>query len=250
MLRHHKQKTGFTLIELLVVIAVIAILAAILFPVLAKAKEKAYQTSCLSNVKQLALAFLMYVQDYDGTMPFAYDYADDWSWESAWDYHIDYVNGTYRLGLIGPYTMNEQINACPVAGSLESWGRPYSGYAYNTSYLGGPPDEGKQPAAVGDIEDPAGTVLLCDSAYWNIPFGGGTPSVACGNYLRAPDPGDGSVDLMYNWIGPNVHFRHNGMANVAYCDGHAKAAGQKFNVSPNGNSLADLSEDESAYDLE
>ncbi len=85
------SKNGFTLIELLVVIAIIAILAAILFPVFAKARAKAVQTTCLSNVRQLALAFLMYAQDYDERMPFAYDYADDWSYESAWDYFIDYV---------------------------------------------------------------------------------------------------------------------------------------------------------------
>jgi len=57
---------------------------------------------------------------------------------------------------------------------------------------------------------------------------------------------------VYAWIGPNVHFRHNGTANVAYCDGHAKAATQKFNVSSNDDSLADLSDEsasESIYDL-
>ena len=66
-------KRGFTLIELLVVIAIIAILAAILFPVFAKAREKARQTTCLSNVKQITLGILQYAQDYDERFPMLYD---------------------------------------------------------------------------------------------------------------------------------------------------------------------------------
>src|SRR6266508_2773826 len=67
--------TGVTLIELLVVIAIIAIRAAILFPVFAKAREKARQTSCISNLKQIGLAFLMYDQDYDETFPNAVSFS-------------------------------------------------------------------------------------------------------------------------------------------------------------------------------
>lgn len=66
-----KRRTGFTLIELLVVIAIIAILAAILFPVFAQAREKARQTQCMSNMKNLALAAMQYVQDYDERFPFS-----------------------------------------------------------------------------------------------------------------------------------------------------------------------------------
>ena len=69
----HRRK-GFTLIELLVVIAIIAILAATLFPVFAQARDKARQTTCTSNTKQSALAFMMYINDYDETFPLGFGF--------------------------------------------------------------------------------------------------------------------------------------------------------------------------------
>ena len=72
---HQSKHSGFTLIELLVVIAIIAILAAILFPVFATAREKARQTQCLSNLRQFAMATMMYTQDFDETLPL-YSYRD------------------------------------------------------------------------------------------------------------------------------------------------------------------------------
>src|SRR5215470_7938316 len=77
----HMRRTGFTLIELLVVIAIIAILAAILFPVFAQARSKARAISCLSNMKQLGLGMMMYVQDYDETYPTSWN---AWGQTSAW----------------------------------------------------------------------------------------------------------------------------------------------------------------------
>ena len=75
MLRLHTRRYGFTLIELLVVIAIIAILAAILFPVFAKAREKARQITCASNEKQLGLAFIQYIQDNDEAYPRGTNYS-------------------------------------------------------------------------------------------------------------------------------------------------------------------------------
>jgi len=94
-----RRKKGFTLIELLVVIAIIAILAAILFPVFARAREKARQTSCLSNMKQIGLAADMYCQDYDETFPMSI-----------------YTPGTVVVTfyhVLMPYMKNTQMLQCP-----------------------------------------------------------------------------------------------------------------------------------------
>src|SRR5205807_2772109 len=98
------RRSGFTLIELLVVIAIIAILAAILFPVFAKAREKARQISCVSNLKNLTAAVLMYVQDYDENMPY---------------YETQTPSGTaanmrqFWFVQLNPYLRANQIYSCP-----------------------------------------------------------------------------------------------------------------------------------------
>src|SRR5262250_2612097 len=91
------RKRAFTLIELLVVIAIIAILAAILFPVFAQAREKARGISCLSNTKEMGLAVLMYVQDYDETFPIGAQ-AD---WNNSWPTKVQ------------PYIKNLAVFRCP-----------------------------------------------------------------------------------------------------------------------------------------
>ena len=97
-----KNKSAFTLIELLVVIAIIAILAAILFPVFARARENARRASCLSNLKQLGLAAMMYAQDYDEKLVPA------WNQEPPGPYE-------YWPDLLYPYTKSEQVFVCPNA---------------------------------------------------------------------------------------------------------------------------------------
>jgi prepilin-type N-terminal cleavage/methylation domain-containing protein len=119
------RSRAFTLIELLVVIAIIAILAAILFPVFSRAREKARQISCLSNLKQMGLAFFMYNADYDET------YVTNPQWKTK----------------LQPYIRNTQINVCPSRKSLP-W---YYGQGYN---CGIPPGRGTYVVAgfVGQAE--------------------------------------------------------------------------------------------------
>jgi prepilin-type N-terminal cleavage/methylation domain-containing protein/prepilin-type processing-associated H-X9-DG protein len=117
------KRNAFTLIELLVVIAIIAILAAILFPVFAQAREKARQTSCLSNMKQISLGFQMYKTDYDGTFPSAY-------------FHRNFVTGggsggyIHWSGMINPYVKNFDLYKCP-SDPNSGWG-PTCGYGPNS----------------------------------------------------------------------------------------------------------------------
>ena len=111
------MRRGFTLIELLVVIAIIAILAAILFPVFAKAREKARQTACLSNVKQLMLGIKMYVQDYDEVNPYMRINLDGWSGGMTGGVarYPGCVTGYFVpwFQAVMPYVKNTQLWNCP-----------------------------------------------------------------------------------------------------------------------------------------
>jgi prepilin-type N-terminal cleavage/methylation domain-containing protein len=107
MVRIREARNGFTLIELLVVIAIIAILAAILFPVFAQAREKARQTSCLSNTKQMGLGVMMYIQDYDETFPPAYYY------NAVTGGNLDANGIQHWSGFVQPYIKNAGIFVCP-----------------------------------------------------------------------------------------------------------------------------------------
>jgi len=241
MLRRTK---GFTLIELLVVIAIIAILAAILFPVFATARAKARAASCLSNVKQLGLAYLMYTDDWDGGMP---------------EYQETYDGGlfvTWHYTLL-PYTKNEKIFFCPDNASNDTYDPlRFGGYGINyphaCTYLPLATDAANVDAGIllggaktTAVDAPASTITIMDSEAPPSGFcgmdGWGWPNVFCPlancDNILSINPTDGAYCGPYVLADPDAYpdvpvgdaggtwcygTRHTGGANCAFMDGHAK----------------------------
>ncbi len=189
---------GFTLIELLVVIAIIAILAAILFPVFARAREKARQAGCQSNLKQIGLALKMYMGDYDETNVRIYfgSGANAYRWHQA----------------VQPYMKNYELFRCLTAKQrVDAYSGLYMCYGMNCFNF----DPGVYPCfwyGPGDaeIEDASGTIWVADSKH---------PTDATqGSYYV----GGGAV---FAEPVTRVDYRHNDMFNALWYDGHVKAMG-------------------------
>jgi len=233
------HRKAFTLIELLVVIAIIAILAAILFPVFAAAREKARQTTCASNEKQLGLAFLQYSQDFDETMPAISS------------------DGTGWAGAIYPYVKSVNAFVCPddptSAGACcyDTAPQNMTSYAYNGNI--GANSAYSIDGATAKMSEPVKTVLLAEIG---VLRGGGnqtggiggicdltssessnTYRSMAGNGETLTDhnrvPGLAAYDTGYmgelNGVtntGVNIFTgatgRHVSGANYAFCDGHVK----------------------------
>ena len=194
---------GFTLIELLVVIAIIAILAAILFPVFARAREKARQTSCLNNVKQMGLAVMMYAQDYDERYNFAYCINPTVTWPN----------------LLMPYVKNGHIFVCPSDKDERSIGDGmYLSYICNYNLF--PPGDNPDPALriptkMAAITTPAETIAIAENA-------DGSTGNLQPNCQYAWGTRGAQVSSGYNpWARVSLE-RHNGGSNYAFADGHAK----------------------------
>lgn len=209
----NNNRRGFTLIELLVVISIIAILAAILFPVFARARENARRASCQSNLKQLGLAIMQYTQDYDGMYPVSshsnpvtpptgwWDAAGTWFWPQT----------TY------PYHRSIQVFRCP--SSTANQPPIFRQYGANYYVIAYPGDPAKSETI---IESPASTYLCFDSGFYTA-----GPALLNGpnpvSHWYIPGIGEATnAPVVANETADYRSGRHFGGVNMTFADGHVK----------------------------
>ena len=217
--------SAFTLIELLVVIAIIAILAAILFPVFAKAREKARQASCASNEKQIGLGLLQYVQDYDEKLL-------PGTWMGPDNGSVDFPRYKWQDATL-PYIKSNQIFDCPSSSSNRfqplSWN--FGSYAYNAAYWNGcgngVPQSCTRPSGVSmaAVGVPSGTVWVaeCNSAY---------------EFQWADKPSQPTVNKNSDPQSLNtILARHTQQTNTLWLDGHVKTMNLDQLAQTNGNGI-------------
>ncbi len=239
------MRRGFTLIELLVVIAIIAILAAILFPVFAQAREKARQTACLSNTKQIALGLNMYVQDYDETF-----FNLPWPGPGGYDGQTPSLRVFWTEALM-PYIKNQDIFRCPSMGDAFHTGTyNYPAVNYVVNYGLNEPILGRQnwmrtdpnysgpvPMNLPALDRPAEVGLIADS----------TRHYVFGSFICWEDPDRDGKQEGY-WCSSDYekrtcsngdwyygYPRHFEGINVVYADGHAGFSGKRARSSTNNN---------------
>jgi len=222
-------RKAFTLIELLVVIAIIAILAAILFPVFAQAKEAAKKTSCLSNQKQIALAWPMYANDFDDTMaaPVTYNntpagglFGEQYPLYANWFTNFSPIQGGSDItqGLLYPYMKSTGLSNCPSASGLPNpSGMEPVAYGLNMGlYFGADIEVGaafpsSSSVNYSTVTQTADTILYGDSA--TAAWGNGIQRG--GEILFFGQPCVAAEGL--------AHGLHSTQANFSWLDGHAKS---------------------------
>jgi prepilin-type N-terminal cleavage/methylation domain-containing protein/prepilin-type processing-associated H-X9-DG protein len=241
-MKYQHRGRGFTLIELLVVIAIIAILAAILFPVFAQARDKARQAACLSNVKQIGMGLMMYLQDYDENYPANYTYR---IWGLGTHPNANLSDGRalfWWQDLIEPYVKNDAVWLCPSRSPhiAYTFGRPRDlKTPLIKDYTASVACDGRTPAPwstangacgvfvngdsttrnMAQQEAPADTIAFFDGhnfELWRL-----EQTDAWANSGRGPSFWGNAPNLVTAPTG-HVDKRHNGGFHAGYADGHAK----------------------------
>ncbi len=246
------RRNAFTLIETLVVISIISLLMAVLMPVLARARQQSKALLCLSNLRQLTIAADLYTHGNDGYYPIAYMYAmgHPVAVSHAWDFTTvrDWSENkeTVVPGLLWQGRTIEKIQQCPSFKGAHNWlNDPYTGYNYNTSYIGhGQLESIETPAKADQVIKPGHCTLFGDGGY----------AAGANKFMRAPWPNPGDLSFNERYAGTQ-DYRHLGATNVAYCDGSAKSVRtlytetDKWSKDRISEGTGFLSPDNSAYDL-
>ena len=197
-MRTQRRAPGFTLIELLVVIAIVTILAALLFPVFARAREKARTASCASNLRQIGVATSLYAEDADGTYPPRYDiHANFW-----WD-------------LVDPYVRDLNLWYCPSESLRAPDLRHYGLNCYDRTPDDGRFEVGVSGVRLGNVLAPSRTIAIADA----------DPEDDRERTPPYPTPWDlgGSQSGRWSWpLTSLAEDRHSGGFNACYLDGHVK----------------------------
>ena len=250
-----RHRPAFTLVELLVVLGIITVLAALLLTATSAARQAAASAHCLSNLRQMAAAAADYATRNNGSYPPAQwgDPADRLAL-SGWDFtkRDGAVVGPGFLWAPQPVTAAQQ---CPsFDGNAQSAGDAFTGYNYNTSYIGrGTGEIVASPARMAQVKSPSRTLL----------FGDGQWSAGANKYMRAPKPSPSEDPVSYgegtaSRAAGTQGFRHKGATNAAFCDGHAELLRSRTtagnpHVAPGTGFVADPDRPDdpnSLYDLE
>lgn len=233
---------GFTLIELLVVIAIIAVLAAMLFPVLTSARAAGMKTRCASQLQQLATASLLYADDNNSRfVTAALDIYDTGGGLQRWhgvrpaldkDFNPSkgplwvYMN---RSGGLKKCSLSSQLTTLAKnENAFESGG---GGFGYNGTYVGGTLGDPTCASTLSQLRRPSRTVMFSDTA---MPIVAADQNTQVIEYSFCEPPYrlyNGKVTTAHN--SPSIHFRHGGIANIAWCDGHVSAEKMSFTTKRN-----------------